>query len=104
MSNFLEDLKETIGYEPVEAVVFTALLDDLYLRGREKSVDPRNTGIEINKVYSWEEAQPLLNYDYNAGYGDSDCHFVNIWTPTRIIYIHEYDGATWPEFVPRNPT
>jgi hypothetical protein len=100
MSNFLKDLKEAIGEEVVEAVVFTSLLDQSYL---DKTPEPRNAGIETDKIYSWEEAQPLLDYEYDAGYGGSDCHFVNIWTPTRVIYIHEYDGATWPEFVPRNP-
>lgn len=101
MNNFLKDLKETIGDETVEAVVFTSLLDQPYF---DKTPVARNIGIVVGKIYSWEEAQPLLDYEYDAGYGGADCHFVNIWTPTRVIYIHEYDGATWPEAVPRNPS
>jgi hypothetical protein len=33
-----------------------------------------------------------------------DCHNGFVWTPTRVISVHEYDGATWLISVPRNPT
>lgn len=98
MNNFLADLVECIGDEPVEAVVFNGPLYSW-----RSDPDPRDAGIDFERVYSWKEAQPLLNYEYDAGYGGADCHFVNIWTPTRVIYIHEYDGSTTPSSEPRNP-
>ena len=101
-SNFLKDLENCIGDEVVEAVVFTNLLDDIGW-GSLRTPEPRNAGIVVDKRYSWEEAKPLLDYNYYHGYGSMDCHDINIWTPTRVIYIHEYDGSTCPEFVPRNP-
>ena len=99
-SNFLKDLENCIGDEVVEAVVFTDLIDTY---GWPPIPEPRNAGIVVGKRYSWEEAKPLLDYPYYRGYGSMDCHSVNIWTSTRVIYIHEYDGSTWPESVPRNP-
>ena len=88
---FAEELEALIGNELVEGVEL--------LTGRNyNDVSPYPTGI-----LTWEEARPHLDYEYDSGYGSQDCHNVYIWTPTRVIYIHEYDGSTWPETVPRNP-
>lgn len=100
MSNFLKDLKDCIGGEIVEAVVFPSLMDSWRIA---PDSDPRNKGIVVDKVYSWKEAQPLLDYEYDSGFGSADCHFVNIYTDKSVIYIHEYDGSTTPHSVPRNP-
>jgi hypothetical protein len=99
-SNFLKDLEEVIGEETVEAVVFTSLMDT---QGWPPNPEPRNAGIIAGKRYTWEEAKPLLDYSYYCGHGPMDCHEVNIWTSTRVIYTHEYDGSTWPDSAPRNP-
>ena len=86
---FAEELETFIGGEQVEGVRLIC-------------------GRKYNEVYptgvlTWKEAQPILDYEYDSGYGSQDCHSLYIWTPTRVIYIHEYDGSTWPEAVPRNP-
>lgn len=55
------------------------------------------------EVLTWEQARPLLDYDYDPGYGGQDCHSFYAWTQTRVIFVHEYDGATAPHWVPRHP-
>ena len=86
---FAEELEALIGNELVEGVEL--------LTGRGYN-EKCPTGI-----LTWEEARPHLDYEYDSGFGSQDCHNIYIWTPTRVIYIHEYDGSTWPEAVPRNP-
>ena len=101
-SNFLEDLLQALkenneGPVDVERVVVTDLLDDY---GRN---EPRNEGIEAGRPYSWDEIFPRFDYPYDAGYGSADCHFIHMWTADRVYYIHEYDGSTYVESLPRNP-
>jgi len=98
---FWEDLMKEVGDEPIEAVVIYNP-DDVYSFGDEddtRTVPKELMGVALPR----EKAKPLLDYKYDKGYGGQDCHDVNIWTPTRVISIHEYDGATWPISVPRNP-
>lgn len=52
---------------------------------------------------SWENVKDVLDYPYDPGYGFMDVHNIMIWTPTRVIYVHEYDGSTSLRSVPRNP-
>lgn len=88
---FAEELETFIGDERVDGVML--------LSGKTFSdVSEYPTG-----VLTWEEARPILDYEYDSGFGAQDCHSLYIWTPTRVIYVHEYDGATWPEAIPRNP-
>ncbi len=102
MRNFLKDIQDTLENQTVEAVQFITLLDDVGWFKNATS-DPRNNNIILGKLYTWEEAKPLLDYEYNAGYGGMDCHGIYIWTPQSVLIIHEYDGSTWPELIPRHP-
>ena len=96
---FWEDLMDVVKDEPIEAVVIRE--QDVYAFDDD---DPRRVLPEFVDVpLRAGQARPLLDYKYNKGYGGQDCHDVYIWTPTRVISIHEYDGATWPISVPRNP-
>lgn len=56
-----------------------------------------------DKLVSWEEAAPFLDYPYDAGYGNQDCHDITAWTETKVIYVHEYDGSTRVCYIDRNP-
>lgn len=49
------------------------------------------------------EASKLLAYDYDDGYGGRDCHALYAYTPTRVIFLTEYDGSTRLSSVPRHP-
>lgn len=86
---FAEELEAFIGNEQVDGV--------------ELLTDRKRNDLDPTSILTWEEARPILDYEYYCGYGSRDCHSLYIWTPTRVIFIHEYDGATWPEAVPRNP-
>lgn len=53
---------------------------------------------------SWDRAFPVLNYEYDDGFGSQDCHDIWAWTPTRVLFVREYDGATSIGSAPRYPT
>lgn len=99
MANFLDDLQQCIGDDIIEAVDLGTPIEKYF------EEDPRNIAAApfMGKLLSWEEAKPLLNYEYDQGYGRVDCHMVTLWSKDWIYFIHEYDGATWPVSVPRNP-
>ncbi len=50
-----------------------------------------------------KQALKKLNVDYDNGYGGADCFPIYAWTKSRVFFIHEYDGATGLNWVPRNP-
>lgn len=109
MSNFLADIRGELADEPVDAVVIgdhgggwrDAPDRDGYLEpGEARYIAPEKRGV----VLDWSEAEPLLDYEYDSGYGGADCHPVWIWTPTRVLFVSTYDGSTAVESVPRNPS
>lgn len=54
-------------------------------------------------VEPWAEASKKLDYQYNNGFGGADCHAVIAWGERYVYFVHEYDGATGINCVPRNP-
>lgn len=93
MSNLKNDIAEALGYEPIEAIVIS--------RTREESYD---WGEDAERpVQQWRDVAPILNYNYDSGYGGVDCHRFVAWTATRIAFLGQYDGCTWVETIPRNP-
>ena len=57
----------------------------------------------LNKPVLLKEVIGCFDYEYDEGYGTQECHDFYIWTITRILFIHEYDGSTYIESVPRHP-
>jgi len=55
------------------------------------------------KVIDWDIASHILNYEFDNGYGAPGCEAVYAWTENWVIAIGQYDGATWPYKIPRNP-
>ena len=90
---FADDIEEAAGGEPIEAIVIANY-------PWRPHVIPEN---QTNTVLSWEEARPLLDYLYDRGFGLSDCNAIYAWTPTRVLFVHEYDGATGVHWLPRSP-
>lgn len=45
----------------------------------------------------------ILNYKFDDGYGSPDAPPIIAYSRDYIIYIHEYDGAEWPVWLPRFP-
>lgn len=107
MANFKQDILEAINGEEVETILIPAPLDTIEW-GSLAQPDPRDIPIKAanayNRFLSLEEALPLLDYEYDDGYGGMDCHDVVIWTKTQVFYIHEYDGSTCFHSQFRNPT
>jgi hypothetical protein len=91
MTNFKDSILEVAGKEKIEAIVITN-----YDYGEKDKPAP--------PVISWEEAIPILDYEYHAGFGGVDCHAICAWTKTRILFVSQYDGATHVEWMYRNPT
>jgi hypothetical protein len=56
-----------------------------------------------NKLLTWTEAQPLIDYEFDSGFGAPGCNAIYAWTKSWIIAIAQYDGATFPFRIPRNP-
>jgi hypothetical protein len=59
--------------------------------------------IVTRPVQTWEEASKKIDYDYSNGFGGADCHAVIAWGEKFVYFVHEYDGATGINSVPRNP-
>lgn len=55
------------------------------------------------KLLSWPEARPLLDYEFSSGFGAPKCNAIYAWTEDYVIAVSQYDGATSPFRVPRNP-
>lgn len=55
-------------------------------------------------VLSWDEARPMLDYEFYAGFGAPGCNAVYVWTKANVMWITQYDGATGLDKMPRNPT
>jgi hypothetical protein len=71
--------------------------------GEESSGNGAKPQIRKGALLSWAEAAPLLDYEFDDGFGGADCHPVIAWTANRIIQIHEYDGSTSISWIPRHP-
>lgn len=94
INNFKQDILDEVSGEVIEAIAV----------GQSRGIDYPVPDHSLGEApVSWEEAAPILDYDYDADFGTQDCHNVYIWTPTRVIFVHEYDGRTWLRSVPRNP-
>lgn len=107
---FWDDIVEEAGDEPILAVTIGPVSGysqgrwnepgdyDYYADRLAIPVDHRN--VPLNP----DEAKPYLDYAYDSGFGGDDCNRVYAWTPTRVLFVHEYDGSTSIRSVPRNPS
>ena len=88
-----------IKIESIEAVVIFGAsdYDSRYIKNYEYQKPIHG------KPISWEIAKPLLDYDFDNGYGAQECNDIYIWTKDYVFYIKEYDGSTCLDWIPRNP-
>lgn len=101
---FKEEILKTVGDETIEFVLFQQLIDSIYFNSDFPDLrDSAAVKEVLGKFITWEQAAPLLDYNYKRGYGSRDCHDIVIYTDKNIYYVHDYDGATWLQFVPRYP-
>lgn len=87
--NLKDELLKVAGDEPILAVVI----------GEKYAY--KNDTPTIGKVVSWDDAYPLLDFDWEMG---DDMAAVTTWTPTRVLFMCEYDGEISLSSVFRNPT
>lgn len=90
MSNFLQDIETVLRGEEVVAFAWQPNRGDKYNYPTEMSYF---TG-------DWDFIKHQFDYDYNSGFGLADCHAILLWTPTRVIFVAEYDGSTSVESLP----
>ncbi len=96
MTNFKQDILEAAAGEPILAIA----VSDRRTRYPYGESPDHNLG---SAPVAWEAAAPVLDYEYDDGYGGQDCHDIWAWTATRVLFIHEYDGSTSVVSVARNP-
>lgn len=55
-------------------------------------------------LLTWAQARPLLDYDYDSGYGSPECHAVYVWSRDQVAWLVDYDGSTSVRTAPTQPT
>jgi hypothetical protein len=95
MANFAEDIEQAAKGEPILGIVFEDSRDwDEYRWW---------AGLAPDVLMTWEQVRPLCDREYSTDFGAQECPDFCAWTPTRVLFIHEYDGSTYVRTVPRNP-
>jgi len=98
MSNFKEDiLREADGEEIIGVVIGAFGWGDYHKK-------PSVPAFQSGKLMTWEDALPILDYEYDAGWGAPDCHAIVAWTENKVLFVVQYDGSTNVCTVPRNPS
>jgi hypothetical protein len=101
MANLMNWLKDAFGDEQIEAITIGEAPSRI--RYSEDYTGKKIHGYE-NKLLSLEEASYYLDYDFHDGFGAEDCHAITAWSATKIAFVVCYDGSTWLQTLPRNPT
>jgi hypothetical protein len=103
---FWETIKQEAGDEAIEAVVIGGFASSYFSEKYQitDGVDVKGIPAAKHNVRLTEaEASRYLDYDYDGGYGGVDVHAVYAWTASRVLFVAQYDGKTWPTSVPRSP-
>ncbi len=91
--SWLENAVAEFG-EPLEAVVVGQHYNVKYDEG------PRP---DENVILPPDVALKKLDQEFDDGFGGADCFPIFAWTKSWVFFIHEYDGATSLNRVPRHP-
>ncbi len=67
--------------------------------------DPVIPKEHVSVALRWTVAkQYLTNWSIAGGFGSPDCFAIYVWTQSRVGFIAKYDGSTWLQWIPRQPT
>ena len=99
MSNFKDDLLAEAAGQTIEAIC----IGDMGWSDFNHEHIPNWKEVPRGKLLNWQEAAPLLDFNYSTGYGAPECPCVYAWTKDYVIFISQYDGSTCTNKVPRNP-
>lgn len=100
MSNLIDWITECVDGESIEGVVIGKMGWGDYGSKDVPQYETQQRGV----VLSWEEAKPMLDYEFNNGFGFPACNPIYVWTTTRVMFVLQYDGSTSMSWIPRNPT
>jgi len=100
MANLLEWIESIADGEEIEAVVIGEMG---WPSGYGSEDVPLYSECPKGKVISFVEARKYLDYEFSSDFGAPGCQSVWAWTETKVIAIGQYDGSTWPYYIPRNP-
>jgi hypothetical protein len=103
MSNLKQWILRAADGESIEAIVIGKPNQATALPTKVDVTWARQDDSKYNKVLSWQEAEPLIDYPFDSSYGLPRCHAVTAWTKSRVIFVSQYNGATSIEYAPRNP-
>ena len=113
MPNAWKELQEfLLGDEEVEAIVFGAWGwgyapdddEEDWEAGYDEPKPPPVPYEKRGKVLSADEAKEYMDgWEFNGSYGAPDSYATYIWTNERVIWVTQYDGATWLSSAPRHP-
>ena len=96
MANFKNDILKVADDQDIEAIVIGNMGWEYY------GYEDKPTWI-MDKLLSWKEAEPCLDYEYDDTYGAPDCQAITAWTKDYVLFVSQYDGSTRVERIPRNP-
>lgn len=99
MGNLKEWILELANGEMIEGVVIGGMGWEDY--GSEAV--PQYALQVHGKVLPWDAAGPMLDYDFDAGYGAPGCNAVTVWTRSWVMAVSQYDGSTHLFRLPRHP-
>lgn len=108
MANLVEWIETLANGEPIIGVVigrtgWASEYDEDETNDYGSDKIPAYSSQKHNVLVTWEEAKPMLNYEFDSGYGSPGCNAITVWTTNWIIAVSQYDGATAPFRLPRNP-
>lgn len=107
MTNFAKDIEQAAEGEEIIGIVVGPFGWGSW--GEEGYLEDEVVRVKIpwekrGVVLTWQEARPLLDYDYGDGFGAPECHAIVAWTENRVIFVGQYDGATSVYSLPRHPS
>ena len=99
MANLKQWILRKADGEEIEAVVIGHIGGTDYLEHKQDHIPDNKKGV----VMSWEEAQKLLDYEFDDSFAEETCHAVWVWTPNNVIAIAQCECYSYPYSIPRNP-
>ena len=96
--NFAKDIEEA-AEEPIRFVV----IGEMGWRNYGDDERHRPGLARKGELLAWDVARPLLDYEYDDGYGAPDCQAIKAWTDDKVLWVTQYDGSTSISSGPRGP-
>jgi hypothetical protein len=64
----------------------------------------RSVPVRVGELLTFEQARPMLDYEFDRGFGQPQCDAIFAWTEHKVLFVYECDGSTQVVAIPRNPT